>query len=417
MDYNKKYCSLIRAKSFSNLITLQALLLVLFCELVVVPPPVFPQIINTKIISGSTKYKNKTIKKRVLVVAPHPDDETLGCAKVISENVNKGNPVKVVLMTNGDLYYTPKSNKIFDFDKDGDIDNIDYGYIRQQESIASMSKLRLKPEDIIFLGYPDACLLEIYNCNYNDIYINFKNGLYITLAFSIRNTVILPYKNSYHLKVHGKPAVVTRDNIIKDLVRILSDFKPTDIYVAHEFDFHDDHKATPLFLRKAIEELKKDSNSLPLNIKIHRYLIHFDLPGKARMMDEYPAPESQRLTVRDLLDECKLIPWEETILGSSPNDSASLDEDFKKLKHNLIDCYQTQVFDDYIPKICKGEGQYSWLHQFVKDKEEFWDWPIDYSIPFDYYDKLSFLSKIKHNIKVVLTVIKLKLKNLFAKYF
>ena len=40
--------------------------------------------------------------KTILIVAPHPDDETLCCAGVISAALASGNTVKVVVVTNGD---------------------------------------------------------------------------------------------------------------------------------------------------------------------------------------------------------------------------------------------------------------------------------------------------------------------------
>ncbi len=366
--------------------------------------------IKTGISSGQ-----KTEKKRVLIIAPHPDDETLGCARVISLNENEGNKVKIVLMTNGELYYRPKGNKIFDFDRDGDINYIDYGYIRQQETLTAMAKLGVNKKDIIFLCYPDASLMDIYNCNYNDLYVGINNGFSLALALQVRGSNKSPFKNSYHQKIFKKEAVFTREYVIEDLENILSDFRPTDIYVTHEFDFHDDHKATPLFIREAIKRLKERKGYEVDSIRVHRYLIHFDIPDKARMMDEYPDPKNPRLGVRDFVDNCKPVPWEMTVIGSPPNGSISLDENFKITKHELINCYQTQIFDDYFPKECNGETGYSWLHQFVKDKEEWWDWPVDYYIPFDYYDKFSLFSKIRHYLKIILTITKVKLKSFLTK--
>ena len=39
---------------------------------------------------------------RVLVLAPHPDDEVLGTGGVLSEAVRRGIPTRVVFLTNGD---------------------------------------------------------------------------------------------------------------------------------------------------------------------------------------------------------------------------------------------------------------------------------------------------------------------------
>ena len=95
----------------------------------------------------------------VLVIAPHPDDEVIGCAGVILRALEAKKRVTVVLLTNGDGHValtavvarkereqlTPE-----DFMK--------AGALRQGHSIAAMKRLGVPREDLIFLGYPDGGL-------------------------------------------------------------------------------------------------------------------------------------------------------------------------------------------------------------------------------------------------------------------
>jgi LmbE family N-acetylglucosaminyl deacetylase len=44
-------------------------------------------------------------KKRILVIAPHPDDETLGAGGLIADQRRRGVPVSVIAVTDGDAAY------------------------------------------------------------------------------------------------------------------------------------------------------------------------------------------------------------------------------------------------------------------------------------------------------------------------
>lgn len=80
----------------------------------------------------------------VLILAPHPDDEVFGCGGAIIRHVTMGDPVHVVIITNGD------------FQGKGDADNPDYSETRQLESVAAAKVLGYG--DPVFMGLPDRGL-------------------------------------------------------------------------------------------------------------------------------------------------------------------------------------------------------------------------------------------------------------------
>ncbi|WP_240051127.1 PIG-L deacetylase family protein, partial [Bacteroides salyersiae] len=41
-------------------------------------------------------------KESLLIIAPHPDDEVIGCAGLIQRSLNKGNNVYVIILTGGE---------------------------------------------------------------------------------------------------------------------------------------------------------------------------------------------------------------------------------------------------------------------------------------------------------------------------
>ena len=91
---------------------------------------------------------------RVLIFAPHPDDETIGTAGVIEKALKQDAKVRVVCYTNGDsneLSFIVYEKRLT-FRK-GEF--LHMGEVRRRETMRAMVSLGVKPEDVIFLGYPD----------------------------------------------------------------------------------------------------------------------------------------------------------------------------------------------------------------------------------------------------------------------
>ncbi len=82
----------------------------------------------------------------VLVLAPHPDDESLGCGGLIAECCARARAVHVAVLTDGtgshpaSRVWPPARLKA----------------LREQEARAAIAALGLPPERISFLGLPDA---------------------------------------------------------------------------------------------------------------------------------------------------------------------------------------------------------------------------------------------------------------------
>ena len=99
---------------------------------------------------------------RILILAPHPDDEVLGCAGVIQEAVKAGAQVHVAFLTNGEhneLAFIVFKKSIILRQKDF----INLGEVRHSESEKSAKLLGLKESDLTFLGYPDFGSFTIFS--------------------------------------------------------------------------------------------------------------------------------------------------------------------------------------------------------------------------------------------------------------
>lgn len=117
---------------------------------------------------------------KIMVFAPHPDDEILGCGGAMTGHIENGDQVTVVYMTSGDAGgYNISKEKL--------------GSIREQEAKGSCSILGIT--DLVFLRNPDGYL------EYN------------------------------------------QDNMVA-LINLIRDRKPEWIYIPHQHDGHKDHRVT-----------------------------------------------------------------------------------------------------------------------------------------------------------------------------
>jgi LmbE family N-acetylglucosaminyl deacetylase len=99
---------------------------------------------------------------RLLVIAPHCDDETLGATGGFLAVRHLGMDGRVVIATNGDGYLFATMEEFRQAYPTAD-DFIRMGDVRQQEVINALQVLGLQPEQVIFLSYPDrgtASLLQ-----------------------------------------------------------------------------------------------------------------------------------------------------------------------------------------------------------------------------------------------------------------
>jgi LmbE family N-acetylglucosaminyl deacetylase len=99
---------------------------------------------------------------RILILAPHPDDETIACAGIIQAAIDAGAQVRVVYLTNGEhnQFAFIVYEKRIPFRKN---EFIHLGQVRRKEAVAAMRLLGLSQERLIFLGYPDFGTFSIFS--------------------------------------------------------------------------------------------------------------------------------------------------------------------------------------------------------------------------------------------------------------
>lgn len=104
--------------------------------------------------------------QRLLVIAPHCDDETLGAAGLMRQAREAGADVHVVVISNGDGFRVGVQREYKTL-RVAPADYIKYAYHRQGESRAAMQVLGIPADHVAFLGYPDRGLMPMWTTNWS----------------------------------------------------------------------------------------------------------------------------------------------------------------------------------------------------------------------------------------------------------
>jgi len=207
--------------------------------------------------SGIDAFKKN---QRILILAPHPDDESIACAGIIQKALRAGAWVKIVYLTNGDhnefafIVYEKRLTM-----RQGEF--IYLGGIRQKESIKAMNFLGLAEKDLVFLGYPDYGTFNIF-CKY---WLTASEVAPKPFRDRLTRISSVPYKKSpsYGAKYYG-------ENILADLTKQVLEYQPDKIFVSHPADVNVDHKTLYLFLQVVLSDLE----ARLIKPEIYTYLVH-----------------------------------------------------------------------------------------------------------------------------------------------
>lgn len=268
-------------------------------------------------------------KDRILILAPHPDDEAIGCAGIIQEALKIGAQVNVLYLTNGDhnqlAFIVYEKRLTF---RKGEF--IHMGEVRRKEAVKAMRLLGLSEDNLTFLGYPDFGTFTIFS-QYWQSQKPFRSLL--TRVSSV------PYKNNLSF---GAP--YSAESILADLKGVLLKYKPNKIFVSHPADTNGDHKAFYLFLQVALQDLKKN---IPAP-EVYPYLVHcvgWPVPRHYHpKLDLRPPPQFSPAQIR----------WLEFRLSQEQLDK----------KHKAVLSYKSQT-----------ESSAFYLLSFVRKNELFGDYP------------------------------------------
>lgn len=213
------------------------------------------------------------MKKRLLILCPHPDDELLLAGSLIY-TLRKKWDIKVAFLTNGDSIAK-------------------WGNMRIKEAIESLKVLGVNKKNIEFLGYGNNW------CGGMHIY-NLPEDKEVISCAGHRYTYSLEDHPEYCMRKEGKHHLYTRRNMKKDLETLILDMK-ADVIICVDFDYHPDHRALSLLFEEVMAQiLKSEINYKPVILKKFAYAGNYH--GK---WDYYKSPLSATMKSNryELLDD------------------------------------------------------------------------------------------------------------------
>ncbi|SEJ66138.1 N-acetylglucosaminyl deacetylase, LmbE family [Deinococcus reticulitermitis] len=163
--------------------------------------------------------------ERVLVLAPHPDDETLCCAGMMQRARAAGAKVYVAWATAGDGFeldaavtervVRPRGQALRDL-----------GKLRAAEARRAAALLGMPPGHTFMLGYPDGGLFRLFTTSYAQPYTSPRTGA---------DAVYVPGALT--------PGVGSTGRALEaDLGRVLDRVRPDLVLAPAPQDFHPDHR-------------------------------------------------------------------------------------------------------------------------------------------------------------------------------
>jgi LmbE family N-acetylglucosaminyl deacetylase len=175
---------------------------------------------------------------RVLIIAPHPDDDVIGAGGLIQRVIAHGGTLRVLVLTRGESNAWPQRAMLRKWSITAR-DRNEWAALRAREAVAGLEKLGAPGAAAHFLAYPDTQL----------------------------STLARSEESSLEVEIRGHAL----------------NFNPTLAIVPSVFDYHTDHRAAGWYCHRAIDPAV-----------IVTYVVHGHAPALRTRFTLHLAEDEQR---------------------------------------------------------------------------------------------------------------------------
>lgn len=210
---------------------------------------------------------------RILIVAPHPDDEVLAAGGLVHRALSSGRQVWVVMMTPGEssplaamLYRHTITPRPADYTA--------LGRERLNESRTALARLGLPAGRLVVLGYADGSLAHLWTEYWSCRRVRVSGG---------DQVAAVPRAADYYRP--GAP--YCGGSVVADLVSVLRAVRPTSVVFPDTSERHPDHWATGAFVEVAVAQYEagRGDDGPADHPGLFTYLVHepgWPLPRRAQ---------------------------------------------------------------------------------------------------------------------------------------
>jgi LmbE family N-acetylglucosaminyl deacetylase len=169
----------------------------------------------------------RSLGARVLVIAPHPDDEVIAPGGLTVATIASGARVRTVVVTAGDGF--KKAARLVSGGRLSPAVFRELGMRRFPETQASFDALGVPAGDRVYLGYGDAGVMAMWDEGWD--------GCTAT-PYPFAYTPEAPYRGV---------------SLVADLARVIEEYHPTTVIYPDPDDSHPDHWSTAAFVDYVLE--------------------------------------------------------------------------------------------------------------------------------------------------------------------
>ncbi len=295
--------------------------------------PVFFQPRHLALPAGVRQMQVPGDNDTILLIAAHPDDESLSAAGYLREAIRNHARVFVAIVTNGEasLIAETLSQRTVLLTSSYYVQE---GNARRQESLRALDSLGIASDHVYFLGYPTRGLRNLLFQNWP-----------LTAPFRSKYTHATrpAFDGSY-----DPQAVYAGQSVVADLVRIIQDVRPTVILTHSRYDENEDHQAVYYFVQKAFAQAAAQQHALSAtSTQEYYFLVHY-------RQYSFPGVASFRYA---------LMPPADFAGGNATWYDFELSSDDFDAKRSAMREYKTQFINPYLKLL---------LDSFIKKNELFY---------------------------------------------